>query len=121
MMRVVMVLVVVALTVLSGICDAQGFVQASRIWTDGRLHPEAVVRSGAGFAAGICIYWVCLRHLDALGVRAPEVQTLMWFGTTLIGVALISGAFLTWRRADQLVAFAVLLGIAWLMVRTGEA
>lgn len=67
---------------------------------------------------GISLYDVILRDMDALGVRAPEVQTLAWFSVTLVGVAVFRGAFLSWRRVDQLVAVAVLAGIAWLMART---
>jgi hypothetical protein len=34
-------------------------------------------------------------------------------------VALISGRLAAWRRLDQLVAVVVLLGIGWLLLRTG--
>lgn len=120
LLKVGSALLVGLLTLASGLCDAQGFVHAARIWEGGSLHWGAVGRSALGFASGISIYYVILRQLDAAGVRAPEVQTLMWFSVTMIGVAVFSGAFGTWRRIDQGVAVAVLVGIAWLMVRTGE-
>jgi hypothetical protein len=111
---------VLAITLASGMADAQGFLHAARIWQDGRLVWGALLRSGAGFAMGISLYYVGLRFQDALGIRAPEVQTVSWFAVTLVGVALTSGGFAAWRRLDQLVAVLVLAGIGWLLLRTGE-
>jgi len=45
------------------------------------------------------------------------LQTLIWFSTTLIGVAALNGRFLQWPSSDQAVAMLVLIGIAWLLVR----
>ena len=108
---------VIVLTVTSGLFDAQGFLYASRVWENGALNLAALGRSAGGFAVGISLYYVMLRSLDALGVRAAEVQTLMWFGVTLIGVAVLRGSFTTWSRVDQLVGVLVLVAIAALMVR----
>ena len=58
------------------------------------------------------------RRLNAVGITSPEIQTVTWFGVTLIGVALVSGSFLKWTLLDQTVAVAVLFGIGWLMFRT---
>lgn len=108
---------VLVLTVLSGLCDAQGFLFASRIWEGGQLRWEMVARSAAGFATGISLYYVLLKFLTALEIQAAEVQTLMWFGVTLLGVAILSGEFFKWPWTDQLVGGGVLAGIGWLMVR----
>lgn len=119
--RVFKLVLVAVMTLASGLADASGFVFAAKIWRDGRFDRMALVRSSLGFAVGIAIYFVILRDLERLGVRAPEVQTLAWFGGTLIGVALFSRAFFSWRRVDQLVAVLVLMGIAWLMTKTNSA
>ncbi len=118
--RVALIALVIALSVLSGMGDAQGFVHAARVWEGGRFHPATLVRSAFGFAFGISLYYGIVGLLQKLGVRTPEVQTLLWFSVTLVGVAVMSGAFWSWRRVDQLVAVAVLVGVAWLMVRTGN-
>jgi hypothetical protein len=113
-------LAIVVLTVLSGCGDAYGFTHAALVWQGGRLMWGEVARSAAGFAVGIGLYWVVLKPMMSVGIVAPEIQTIAWFGVTLIGVALISGRFLGWARPDQAVAVAVLAGIVWLLVRTGE-
>jgi hypothetical protein len=108
---------IVGVTLVSGIADAQGFIHASRIWQNDRLVWGELGKSALGFVAGIATYWVSLRYMKALGVMAPELQTLVWFGVTLIGVAVISGKVLRWPLLDQGVAVAVLAGIGWLIFR----
>ncbi len=112
-------LVVTALTliIVSGLCDSVGFTYAARIWRDNHVQWHELTRSACGFAAGISIYWLTLRYFSELGLVSAELQTLIWFGTTLVGVAVLSGRFLDWRSGDQVVALLVLVGIAWLLVR----
>ena len=112
-------LLIVGLTLVSGIGDAYGFTHAALIWQNGRAMWGEVARSALGFAFGLAMYWVVLKYMVAVGIVAPEMQTIAWFAVTLIGVALISGKFLGWTRLDQAVAAAVLAGIGWLLVRTG--
>jgi hypothetical protein len=112
-------LVVVGLSLLSGLGDAQGFLHAARMWKAGRLVAGELGRSAAGFAVGIAAYWICVRYLQRCGVLAPETQTLVWFGTTLLGVALVSGQLFRWPPMEQAVAGLVFLGIGWLLFRTG--
>jgi hypothetical protein len=109
------------LTLLSGLGDAQGFLHASNVWVDGAVRWSSVAMSAAGFAFGSAMYWLTLRHLTALGVVVPEVQTIFWFVATIVGVGLASRAFLQWRTADQMVAVGVVVGVAWLLLRTGSA
>jgi hypothetical protein len=117
--RVRLLLVVVGLTLVSGVGDSQGFVHAARVWQEGRLVWDELGKSALGFAVGIGSYWLVVRYLGQLGVLAPETQTLVWFAITLVGVAALSGRFLRWEAVDQAVAAAVLLGISWLLVRAG--
>jgi hypothetical protein len=99
--------------------DAYGFNHAALVWQNGRLDWSELGRSALGFAFGIGLYWLVLRFMTAAGIVAPEIQTIAWFGVTLIGVGLLSGRFLGWARLDQFAALAVLAGIGWLLVRTG--
>ena len=117
--RTALWILVLVITVVSGIADGQGFVFAARIWHEGRIVPGALARAIAGFAIGISLYIVGLRYQTELGIRAPEVQTVSWFAVTLLSVAIVSGRFAAWRTVDQLVGVAVLVGVAWLLVRTG--
>jgi hypothetical protein len=113
-------LLIVGLTLVSGIGDAYGFTHTARVWQNGRVVWGEVAHSAFGFAFGIAVYWYVLKYMAAVGIVAPEIQTIAWFAVTLIGVALISGKFLHWGRLDQGVAVVVLAGIGWLLVRTGE-
>ena len=113
------VLLIIALTVLSGISDAQGVLHAARVWQDGKLIWGELGRSALGFSLGISLYWIAVRYMQAIGINAPEIQTIIWFGVMLVGVALISGQFFGWPLREQIVAVAVLAGIVWLSIRTG--
>jgi hypothetical protein len=64
-------------------------------------------------------YWLAAKYLNEFGVLSPEAQTLIWFGATIVGVAFISRKFLQWQTIDQIIAVVVLLGIVWLLFRTG--
>lgn len=112
---------VIGLIVLSGLGDAQGFIHASKMWRDGHLLRRELALSALGFAFGIGCYWVAVRYLSEAGIVSAELQTLVWFGVTVAGVALLGGEIASWRRVEQLVALAVLLGIGWLLVSTGDS
>ncbi len=110
----------VALTLASGLADSYGFVHAARVWNGGRLIPGELGRSSVGFALGITIYWIVIRFLEQLGVHSVAIQTVGWFGATLVGVAVVTGEFRDWGTANQIIALGVALGIGWLMIATGS-
>jgi len=116
--KIVPLALIVVLTLVSGFGDAQGFIHAANIWQSGRLAWDELVKSALGFAFGITMYWLALRSMKEIGIVAPEIQTVIWFGVTIAGVALVSGSFLKWQVADQAVAVLVLVGIGWLLLRT---
>jgi hypothetical protein len=114
------ILCIALFTLLSGVGDAWGFLHAGKAWNGAEFQWLEALKSAAGFQFGVLMYWLALRHLQASGVVAVEIQTLFWFGATIIGVALLSGQFLRWPLADQLAAGGVLSGIGWLMFRTAQ-
>jgi len=111
-------LIIILLTIFSGLSDAQGFLHAARIWQGNGLIWGELGRSALGFVVGIALYWVALRSMNAVGITSPEIQTIGWFGVTLIGVAFVSGSFIKWTFVDQAVTLIVLIGIGWLIFRT---
>jgi hypothetical protein len=117
--NVKVVVIVLGLTLISGFGDAQGFVHAARVWQGGRLVWPELAKSAAGFAVGIASFWLSVRYMGQLGVVSPEIQALLWFSMAMIGVALASGRFLQWQRVDQMIGLLVLLGLGWLVFRTG--
>jgi hypothetical protein len=110
---------IIALTIVSGLSDAQGAIHAAKIWQDGNLVWDELGKSALGFGIGIFVYWIVIRFMKELGIVAPEVQAVLWFGVMMIGVALFNGAFFRWQRLEQVIAVVVLLGIGWLSFRTG--
>jgi hypothetical protein len=117
--QVKLLLIIIVISVLSGLADSQGFIHASKIWANNKLVWNEVGKSALGFAVGITLYWIVLKYMNAAGIVSPEIQTLIWFSITILGVAIISRSFFRWQTIDQLVGIAVLAGVAWLMVRTG--
>jgi hypothetical protein len=113
-------LIVLVLIVLSGFGDSLGFVYAAKIWREDTISWINVGKSALGWSTGIALYVVSLRFMARAGVTSAEIQTMVWFAMTIIGVVIISGKFFHWPRLDQFIAVCVLTGLGWLMVRTGE-
>jgi hypothetical protein len=119
MVNIKIVGLILVLTLISGFGDAQGFVHASRLWQGGRLVWPELAKSAAGFGVGIVTFWLSVRYMTQAGVVSTEIQAALWFSMAIIGVAIASGRFLQWQRSDQVVAVVVLLGLGWLVFRTG--
>jgi Na+-transporting NADH:ubiquinone oxidoreductase subunit NqrB len=113
-------LLVLVLIVLSGFADSLGFVYAAKIWQAEQISWPDVGRSALGWVLGITMYVFSLKYMARLGVTSAEIQTAVWFAMTIIGVVIFSGRFFTWPRLEQSVATLVLVGLGWLLVRTGE-
>lgn len=112
---------VTALTVASGVFDSLAFTYASSMWESGRLVWSQAAKSAVSFALGIGMYWWALRYLIEAGIVMPEIQTLVWFVVTILGVAVLGGRFAAWPWLDQVIAVNVLLSVGWLISRTAEA
>jgi ABC-type transport system involved in multi-copper enzyme maturation permease subunit len=112
-------LFIIGITLVSGVGDSLGFIYAAKMWRSGDPDLSELGKSALGFSVGIGSYWLAAKYLIEFGVLSPETQTLVWFGTTMVGTAFISGKFLQWQTIDQIVAAVVLLGIAWLLFRAG--
>ena len=108
-----------ALTVLSGLADAYGFVHASRIWRGDLIHFGELGRSSLGFALGLAAQLLGLRYLNRLGITVAEIQAIAWFAVVIIGVAVLNRTVIDWAGSDRLVALGVVCGLGWLIIRTG--
>lgn len=112
-------ILVLVLTVASGLGDAEGFLHAARIWNGKAVAWGEILKSALGFGLGVVAYWGAASFMNELGMASPEIQTLIWFAVTIITVAVLGGSFLNWHLGDQVVAGLVLAGIGWLVWRTG--
>ena len=106
---------VLVLTVTSGVMDARGFVYAGQAWPQGQIDWVTVGKSMLAFFAGISLYIGAVRFMQAMGLNAVALQSAIWFAVTAIGIAALDGSELQWTRLQQLVAIAVVVGLAWLI------
>ena len=106
------------LTLASGIFDSLAFTHASSMWKEGRLVWLDAAKSGGAFLLGMTAYCLAVRYLSQAGVVQAEIQTLLWFVITMVGVAILGGRFFAWQPLEQLVALNVLVGLGWLISRT---
>ena len=114
-------LLVLVLTVTSGLMDARGFVYAGKAWPAGQLDWVAVGQSLLAFFAGISLYIGAVRFMQLMGLNAVSLQSGVWFVATAIGIAALDGSVAQWSRLQQIVAVAVIAGLAWLITSAGEA
>lgn len=105
----------VAITVLSGLCDAYGFSQAALIWSEGGFSTSAAVKSGIGFIVGIALFWLALRFLGQLGITSATIGALAWFAITAVGTAVLSGDFRNWDGLTWGLAITSMIAIAGLL------
>jgi len=118
MPHVYTIILILVLTVLSGLGDAQGFIHGSKVWLNGHIVWTELLKSALGFGFGISMYWIVIRYLQGFGITSPEIQTIGWFAVTILGVAIAGGQFFLWKPIDQLVAVGIITGIGWLLFRT---
>ena len=116
-MKVLYLLLVVALTLFSGLADSRAFLHAAQTWHNDQLSLPELGKSLLFFAFGILLYILSLKFLRYLGVHSATIQTSLWFLATMVGLAILSGEFLRWQRLDQAIALGVAAGLTWLIVR----
>ena len=109
---------IIAFTVASGAVDALAFSYAAGMWKDGRLIGSTAAKASACFVLGTALYFGALRFLAEAGVVLVEIQTLIWFAATIVGVFVLHGRIIHWQPVEQLVAVNVVLGLGWLISRT---
>lgn len=114
-------LLVLVLTVTSGVMDARGFVHAGRAWPNGNIDWAAVGQSMLAFFAGISLYIGAVRFMQTMGLNAVALQSGIWFVATAIGIAVLDGTVVQWTRLQQLVAVVVIAGLTWLITTAHEA
>ena len=107
-------------TIAAGVLDSLAFTYSAGVWQSGTLAWGQASKAGVSFALGIGMYWGAIRYLSEAGVVLPEIQTLIWFAVTIIGVTVLGGRFVHWPVLDQVVAANVFLSLGWLIIRMAE-
>lgn len=116
--KVINVIVIIVLTILSGLGDANGFTHAAKMWNkEGIVIPE-FIKAIIGFTFGIGTFMVSIRYFQKFGIVTPEMQTIGWIVVTTIGVAVIGGRFARWQTLDQILSVAIIIGLCIVILRT---
>ena len=110
-------LLIIGFIVASGFFDSLGLTYASNMWKEGRVIRIEAAKSGTSFLFGIAMYWVAVRYLGQAGIVTAELQTLIWLGATIVGVAILGGQFVHWQLLDQFIAVNVVASLVWLTSR----
>src|ERR1700730_15607102 len=84
-------LLVLVLTVTSGVMDARGFVYAGRAWPGGNIDWTAVGQSMLAFFAGISLYIGAVRFMQSMGLNAVALQSGIWCVAGAIEIAPLPG------------------------------
>lgn len=109
---------ILGLILVSGIGDSQFFLHAATVWNHGKPVFSELIKSALGGVIGIITYWLTVRFLEEAGVVSPEIQTVLWFAITIVGIAILNKKFLHWQPTEQIIGVLVIMGIAWLLVKT---
>lgn len=117
--KIFAIVLIIILTILSGIGDSQGFLHSSLVWKNAKFIWGEAGKSILGFGIGILFYWFAIKYMQQVGIISAEMQTISWFAVTIIGVAIVSGKFIDWSAADKAISVGVLIGIGLLLFRTG--
>jgi hypothetical protein len=120
-MKFLSALLVLILTLTSGVMDARGFVYAGRSWPGGHIDWNAVGMSMLAFFAGISLYIAAVRFMQTMGLNAVALQSGVWFVATAVGIAAMDGTVAQWTRLQQVIALMVMAGLAWLITTAQEA
>lgn len=121
MARAIDLLVVLALTALSGLLDARGFIFAAKAWPAGVLDWRIAAIAVLSFVGGLSCYVVAVKYMHNLGVTTVAIQTGLWFLVTGVAVALADNSILGWTRAQQLVGITIACMMCWLAVSTASS
>ena len=89
-------LIIIILAIIGGLAESQGYVHASKVWDKGKLVWNQVVISSFGYVIGTILLFVVIRFLQDAKIFSAELQTIIWFAATMLGVALVSGKFFSW-------------------------
>ena len=105
-------------TIAAGMLDSLAFTYSASMWNGGKLVWAQATRAAVAFSLGITMYWFAIRYLGEAGIVLPEIQTLIWFTVTIVGVIVLGGRFTAWPILDQIVAVNILVSLGWLIMRT---
>jgi hypothetical protein len=108
-------------TLIAAMIEAYGYTYSFQAFKEpGQVHYHLLGLSFGIYAVGIIVDYCSLYILSKTHLFIPELLAMIFMVTTIVGIAILSGQFLTWKLIDQLVAGAVVAGLAWLTYSVGD-
>lgn len=106
------------LILLSAYFDAKGFHYAGFVWdNNGSFMSGRFFYSFFFFMFGILLYLISIRFFVLSGVNSSTLQTIIWFGATIIGVSIFNGDFKQWDIYQYIAFFFIFFSMIYLLVR----
>ena len=109
----------IALMALTGIIDGQAFNQVSKIWQQDGFQSQFLylAKTMIIFAIGFITYIAATFFLHREGLTNPLSITLIWFISTIISLAIISGNFFDLSAIDKIISITAIISIGLLYYR----
>jgi hypothetical protein len=112
--------IAIVITLIAAAIEAHGYNYGFQAFKDGTINPNLAVLSFILYSLGIIVDYIGLHVMSKSTIYIPEILSTIFMVGTIVGIALLSGQFFTWKTADQAVAIAVVVGIGWLTYRVDK-
>jgi hypothetical protein len=107
----------VAITLLAAFIEAHGYSYSFEAFRGEKIDFSILGLSFGLYSLGIVIDYVGLSIMSKSSIFIPELLSTIFMVGTIVGIAMISGQFLTWKAVDQTVAVGIVAGLGWLTWR----
>lgn len=114
------ILAAIVITLLAAFVEAHAYNYSFDAFKQGNIQWMLLALSFGVYSIGILIDYVSLYVLSKTSIFIPELLAAIFMVATLVGIALLSGQFLTWKTSDQIVAGLIVAGLGWLAFRVGD-
>lgn len=102
----------------SGVFDGRAFVNTSKFWSPGNANWGYLLNSLGFNLLGIAFYHASVAFISIAGIRAPELQVLIWFIVAMTTMAILSGAISGWPLDVRIVFLVAVVSVVWIVYRT---
>lgn len=117
-LNVVYMAAALGLGALVGVAEANGLIHASRSWKGNTLLVGEASLCVLYFIAATLIYIVYVRALELAGIKSTFIPILIWFISTIVTAALLSGDLWGWPIGNKIALLVAISAIGWLVAHT---
>jgi hypothetical protein len=118
-MTVLFVLFAICVTLAAAVVEAHGYMTSFQA-LNGQVNGNGLLKAYGWYSLGIAIDFFALYLMSKSSVFVPEIMATIFMVSTIIGIAIMSGQFMTWKLVDQAVGVLVVAGVAWLTYRVDK-